>query len=182
VIQLAGGTLTAPSLALGAGGQVSGFGTIADTRYALSNAGTIEANGGTLAVATAVDPASSGMFRLDAASLLEIAADQGAKDKMSFLGAGGELIIDEVEKFGLNVGSAAYTGPLVQNFGAGDEILLKNVGPEGLTPEYDAATEILQLSNGSANAASLMFDKTTLGTGTFHLADDGQGHTLLTHS
>ncbi len=182
MIRLGGGTLTLPRLALGAGGHVSGFGTIADTRYALSNGGTIEANGGTLAVAGAIDPASSGVFRLDASSLLEIAANQGAQDKMSFVGTGGELIIDAAAKFGLNVGSAAYTGPLVQNFGTGDEILLKNVAPAGLTPVYDTATGILQLSNGSANAASLMFDKATLGTGAFHLGDDGQGHALLTHS
>ncbi len=182
MIRLGGGTLTAPRLAVGAGGPVSGFGTIADTRYALSNGGTIEANGGTLAVAGAIDPASSGVFRLDASSLLEIAADQGAQDKMSFVGTGGELIIDAAQIFGLNVGSAAYTGPLAQNFGTGDEILLKNVVPVGLTPVYDTATGIVQLSNGSANAASLMFDKATLGAGTFHLADDGHGHALLTHS
>ncbi len=182
MIRLGGGTLTLPRLAVGAGGHVSGFGAIADTRYALSNGGTIEANGGTLAIAGAIDPASSGVFRLDASSLLEIAADQGAQDKMSFVGTGGELIIDAAAKFGLNVGSAAYTGPLVQNFGTGDEILLKNVVPVGLTPVYDTATGILQLSNGPANAASLEFDKATLGTGTFHLGDDGHGHALLTHS
>ena len=147
-----------------------------------SNAGTIEAKGGTLAIATAIDPASSGVFQLDASSLLEIAADQGAADRMSFLGTGGELIIDAAAKFGLNVGSSAYTGPLVQNFGTGDAILLKNVAPAGLTPVYDTATGILQLSNGSANVASLAFDKATLGTGSFHIGDDGHGHALLTHS
>ncbi len=80
MIQLAGGTLTLPLLAVGAGGHVSGFGTIADTRYPISNAGTIEANGGKLAIATAIDPASTGVFRLDATSFLEIAADQGADE------------------------------------------------------------------------------------------------------
>ncbi|HET6196412.1 MAG TPA: hypothetical protein VFE12_11675, partial [Acetobacteraceae bacterium] len=182
MIQLGGGTLTLPRLAVGAGGHVRGFGTMADTRYPIFNGGTIEANGGTLAIATAIDPASSGVFQLDASSVLEIAADQGAGGKISFLGAGGELIIDAAQKFGLNVGSSAYTGPLVQNFATGDAILLKNVAPAGLTPVYSAATGIVQLSNGSANAASLMFDKTTLGAGSFHIGDDGHGHALLTHS
>ncbi len=97
MIQLGGGTLTLPRLAVGVGGHVRGFGTIKDTRYALSNAGTIEANDGKLAIASAVDPASSGLFRLDASSLLEIAADQGAADRMNFLGTGGELVIDAAE-------------------------------------------------------------------------------------
>jgi hypothetical protein len=68
------------------------------------------------------------------------------------------------------------------NFGTGDQILLKNVAPAGLTPVYDTTTGILQVSNGSANVASLMFDKTTLGTGSFHIGDDGHGDPLLTHS
>jgi hypothetical protein len=140
------------------------------------------AQAGALAIATPIAPASTGVFQLDASSLLEIAADQGAADKMHFLGAGGALIIDVAAKFGLNVGTAAYTGPLVQNFGTGDQILLKNVAPAGLTPVYDTTTGVLQVSNGSANVASLMFDKATLGTGSFHMADDGHGHALLTHS
>ncbi len=180
-IQLGGGTLTLPRLAAGAGGHVRGFGTIADTRYAISNGGTIEAVGGKLVVASAIDPASPGVFQLDASSILEIAADQGAADKMKFVGAG-KLIIDAVQKFGLNAGSPAYTGPLVENFGTGDLIPLKNVASAGLTPVYDAASGILQLSNGSTNLASLAFDKTTLGTGSFHIGDDGHGHVLLTHS
>ena len=67
--------------------------------------GMIEANGGALAIASAIDPTSNGVFRLDASSLLEIAADQGANDKMSFVGSGGELVVDAAQKFGLNVGS-----------------------------------------------------------------------------
>jgi hypothetical protein len=181
-IQLGGGTLTEPRLAVGASGHVRGFGTIADTRYPIYNLGTIEANGGTLAIATAIDPASGGVFQLDASSFLEIAEDQGAGDTMSFLGAGGELIIDDVQKFGLNVGASAYTGPLVENFVSGDMALLKNLAPAGLVPVYNPATGILQISNGSANVASLAFDNGSLGGGAFHIGDDGHGHAMLTRS
>jgi hypothetical protein len=161
---------------------VRGFGTITDTRFPIFNAGTIEAQGGTLALATTVGPGSTGIFQIDSSSLLEIAADQGAADKMKFLGAGGELIIDNAQKFGLQVGSALYTGPLIENFASGDTILLTNVAPAGLTPQYDATRGVLQISNGSANVGSLTFDKTTLGAGSFHLGDDGHGHALLMHS
>ncbi len=182
MIELGGGTLTLPRLALGASGHVRGYGTLADTRYPISNGGTIEAHGGTLAVATAVDPTSSGVFVLDAASVLEIAADQGAADTMKFLGAGAGLIIDDAGKFGLNVGTSAYTGPLVQNFGSGNQIVLKDLAPTGLTPLYDATTGILQVSNGSTNVATLAFANASLGTGSFHLAGDEHGHALVTHS
>jgi hypothetical protein len=121
------------------------------------------------------------VFVLDAASVLEIAADQGASDRIRFLGES-ELILDDVGKFGLHVGGAAYTGPLVQNFGIGDAILLKNVALAGLTPVYDGATGILQIGNGPTNVASLAFDKATLGAGSFHVGDDGGGHAVLTHS
>ena len=51
---------------------------------------TLGASAG-LDVTVAVDAASSGVFQLNAASVLEIAADQGAADKISLLGAS-ELI------------------------------------------------------------------------------------------
>jgi len=70
----------------------------------------------------------------------------------------------------------------IQNFGKSDEILLKDLAPAGLTPVYSVTTGLLQISNGSANIASLAFEKATLGTGTFQIGDDGHGHALLTHS
>jgi hypothetical protein len=133
-----------------------------------------------LDVTGSIGVASSGVFQLNASSLLEIAADPGAGDKMNFLGTG-ELMIDAAAKFGLNVGQATYTGPLLQHFVAGDQILLNDIAPTGLTPNYNATTGLLQLNNGSANVASLMFDAATLGAGAFHVANVG-GHTLLTHS
>jgi hypothetical protein len=44
---------------------------------------------------------------------------------------GMKLVVDAVGKFGLNVSSAAYTGPLIQNFASDDSILLKDLTPAG---------------------------------------------------
>jgi hypothetical protein len=41
---------------------------------------------------------------------------------------------------------------------------------------------ILQLSNASGQLASLDFQTSTLGKGSFHTATDGAGGVLLTHS
>jgi hypothetical protein len=181
MIQLAGGTLTVPRLVTAPIGHVVGFGVMTDFRYDLENEGTIAANGGTLDIASAVDPGCSGVFQIGTSSVLEIAADQGAADRMSFIGPSGELVVDDAGKFGLGVGTSAYAGPLVENFASGDSLLLKNVAPAGLTPVYDAGSGLLQISDGSVNVASLLFDTATLGSGSFHIANSG-GAALLTHS
>ena len=49
-------------------------------------------------------------------------------------------------------------------------------------PVYTPATGLLQLANG-ATKATLLFDDSTLGgTKTFHIANDGGGHVLLTET
>ncbi len=186
-IEAGGGTLSTASVINGAGALRADTGatvTLTGAGSAIASVVndstlTLGASAG-LDVTNAVDAASSGIFQLNASSLLELAADQGAGDKMNFLGTG-ELIVDAAAKFGLNVGGSSYTGPLIQHFVAGDQILLKDLAPVGLTPLYNATTGLLQISNGSANVASLAFDKTTLGAGSFHIANSG-GHALLTHS
>jgi hypothetical protein len=69
----------------------------------------------------------------------------------------------------------------VQNFASGDSILLQDLAPTGLTPVYNAATGILQVSNGVTDLASLMFQTSSLGAGTFHIMNS-DGFVLLTHS
>ena len=87
-----------------------------------------------------------------------------------------------ISRFGLNVGSTAYTGPLIENFAAGDTIFLKGLVPAGLAPVYSPATGLLQITNGTTTLASLAFDKATLAPGTIELTGDGLGDTLLTHT
>ena len=116
-------------------------------------------------------------------SLLEIGADTGANNKISFLGASGDrLVVDAAAQFGTNVGLGTYTGPKLENFATLDTVDLKNLVFSGATIDsYTAATGLLQLHSGSAKA-TLLFDNATLGSGSFHLAPDTGTGTAITHS
>jgi hypothetical protein len=148
--------------------------------------GTVTDNGSltlaplaSLHVTTAVDPASTGIFKLDASSLLEVLADKGISNKIQFIGTG-ELIVDKAANFGTNVGKATYNGPLIQSFTSGASIDLKDISASA-TLSYTAATGLLQISNAAIAVATLKFDNATPSLG-FHGADDGTGHLLITHS
>jgi hypothetical protein len=81
------------------------------------------------------------------------------------------------------VGTASYAGPLLESFTTGDTIDLKGIASTGLTLNYSATSGDLQIANSTGAAvATLAFQNSTLGTGTFHVASDGSGGTLLTHS
>ena len=76
---------------------------------------TLGASAG-LHVIASVNPASTGLFVLTNASMLEVAADTGTGNKIGFLGASGDaLVVDAVAQFGTNVGSVWYTGPKLEN-------------------------------------------------------------------
>jgi hypothetical protein len=79
--------LPAATLAVASGGLLIGTGTLLGT---MANAGTVEATGGTLDFTGSIDPASNGLFTINTASLLEIAADTSAGNTMSFIGSSGE--------------------------------------------------------------------------------------------
>jgi hypothetical protein len=151
-----------------------------NTIGAVSNAGSLTlAPWASLHVTTAVDPASTGIFKLDASSLLEVLADKGISNKIQFIGTG-ELIVDKAANFGTNVGKATHNGPLIQSFTSGASIDLKDVSASA-TLSYTAATGLLQISNAAIAVATLKFDNATPSLG-FHGADDGTGHLLITHS
>ena len=150
----------------------------------ITNDGTIViSSGDRLDASTAVNPSSTGIFQLTGKSSLEIAAVLGSGTKIEFLGAtpSNGLIIDKAASFGTHVGTTSYAGPLLEDFKAGDVIDLKGIGPTGLALHYAATTGLLQITGGSA-PATLAFQSTTLGAGTFHVASDDSGGTLLTHS
>ena len=137
-------------------------------------------NGDVLVVTGAVDPASTGVFLLNNSSVLEVAIDKGTSNKMSFVGTG-QLTIDAVAQFGNNVGLGTYTGPQLQNFGVGDGVQLKDLNFTGASiVSYTAATGLLQLANG-ATKATLLFQDSSLGAGSFFIGNDGGGHVLVTH-
>jgi hypothetical protein len=113
--------------------------------------------------------------------LLEIAANVGSGDRISFLGSS-ETIVDKASLFGTNVGQQNYAGPLMLNFGAGDSIDLKDIASAGVSLNYASSTGLLQVISGGAAMASLLFQRSSLGGGAFHAFDDGSGHTLITHT
>jgi hypothetical protein len=174
-------------------GQFANFQTLAVDKggnWTLTGANSIATAtvNGTVAVAgllnitTAIDPASTGgVFQLEAGGTLTIAAALGAGTKMQFLGSS-ELVIGNAASFGSNVGLTTYTGSQLQDFGAGDMVDIQNFGTAGLTDIYTKATDLLQISNGASQVATLDFQHTTLGSGSFHIIGDGGSGILITHS
>jgi hypothetical protein len=177
----------------GIGTSFTGFGTVkvdsgANWTVTGSNTAGTVVNNGTLAlganasltVTGAIDPTSTGVFQLNSSSLLEIAANVGSGDRISFLGSS-ETIVDKASLFGTNVGQQNYAGPLMLNFGAGDSIDLKDIASAGVSLNYASSTGLLQVISGAA-MASLLFQRSSLGGGAFHAFDDGSGGTLITHT
>jgi hypothetical protein len=176
----AGASLTLTGALTGGGAVKIGSGATLTLNAAGNKAGTVVDNGvvglaanAQLTVTKLVDPSSTGQFRLNTSSQLEIAVDQGKSNSINFLGAG-ELVIDAVGKWGNNIGTSSYTGPVIDSFVAGDKIDLVNFAFGAITDTYTAATGLLQLHNGSASA-TLKFDNSTLGSTNFHFASHGTG-------
>ena len=171
------------ALDVDAGGTWTANGS--DTIGTVLNDGTVAVSGAT-DIATAIDPGSDGVFQLGSGASLDVAAVLGAQLAVQFLGSGGaELLADDFQQFGLGVGTSAYTGPQLQDFGRfglGDSIDLKNfayvAGSDSLT--FNAATGLLQISNGSSLVASLSFQTSSLGSGTFLAKSDGANGTDIT--
>lgn len=152
----------------------------ANTVQTVLNNGTIAVNG-TLDIATAIDPASAGIFLLTGGSL-EVAAAIGTTGKMQFLapiGGTADLIVDDVTRFGNGTGTLS-----LQSFGLGDMIDLKQFSTKGAVLNYNAGSGVLNVvSNdpGHPQVANLSFQN--LGAGTFHAASDTVTGTLtITHS
>ena len=163
------------TLAVDAGGTWTLSGT--DSIANLIDNGVLNI-GGSLAVSTAVNPASTGAFDLLAGSTFEVAAMAAQTDQVSFQGSA-NLVVDNAGSFGVNVGT--YAGPLIENFGSGSTIDIKNVSSTNATFNYTTATGLLQISNSAGQTASLDFQNSTLGSGTFQLAADGHGGVSVTH-
>jgi len=189
VINASGGTLTVTGNVGGSGSLRAAPASELVLNGVVNSAGAVIDNGtialgasASLTVTGAVGPASTGVFLLNNASLLEVAADTGNANRMSFIGpAGATLAVDAVASFGSNIGQPGYTGPLLQSFGIGDQIDLKDFNfPGASITSYTPATGLLQLTSGGAKA-TLMFEDSSLGGGVFAIGNDGSGHVLLTH-
>ena len=170
------------TVAAGSTLNVTGTESIANI---LDNGTVSIASGGSLDVSSAVDPASTGIFQLTGNASLEIASILGAGLKIQFLGSAptNKLTVDSAVNFGTQVSTASYVGPLLESFAAGDIIDLKGISNTNLNLAYTSATGDLQITGSSGNPlATLAFQNSTLGAGTFHAASDGVGGTLITHS
>ncbi len=97
---------------------------------------------------------------------------------MAFLGAS-DLLIDNFGSFGVNVGTSSYAGPQLQGFAPGDMVDLKSFAPGGAALQFNPLTGVLQVTNGSGQAASLSFQLLSLGGLTFTTSGDGGSGTLI---
>ncbi len=149
-----------------------------DTIAAVLNDGVLSVSGG-LVVSGAIDPDSSGVFKLDSGSTFNVANAIGSDTKISFA-AGSELVIDHFGMFGQNVGNGEYAGSLLDKF-RNATIDLKDFGFGDVKSMFSAASGLLQLTNDAAQAATLDFNASNFGAGAFHFASDGTGGTLITH-
>jgi hypothetical protein len=132
---------------------------------------------GSLDVTGALNAASTGAFDLSKGGVLEVASATGAQTAMDFLGAS-QLVVDNAALFGTGIGGTSYLGSQLEDFGTGDSIDLHNFSASGATSAYNASSGLLQLSSGGA-LATLDFQQSTLGGGSFHLAADASGSGLL---
>ncbi len=186
LINAKGGSLTITENVTGAGKLQVDTGATLNLTGSANTAASVLANGTVslgagdrLVVTGAVDAASTGVFILNDSSVLSVASDKGSSHRMSFIGSG-KLEVAAVGAFGNNVGLGTYTGPQLQNFGAGDAINLKDMNFAGaVLDSFNAATGLLQLHSG-ATKGTLLFQNPSLGAGAFHLANDGSGQVLLT--
>ncbi|MDR3473758.1 MAG: Ig-like domain-containing protein [Devosia sp.] len=189
-LELAAGTGTIGGIS--STGTFQGFGTLAvdsganwtltgtDAVATVANAGTL-AVAGSLDISAAIATTSSGLFLLDSAATLEVAAALGANTQMSFLSAS-ELVVDSFASFGAGVGTAGYTGSLLENFGTLDSIDLKGFGVAGVAANFNSTSGLLQFANSAGQLATLNFNVASLGSGAFHEATDGGTGLLITHS
>ena len=158
-----------------------------------NSVGTLTDNGaltvaGSLDVSANLNPASTGTIDLGTTASLDVGSVLGKGPSIAFLGSD-LLTVDAPGSFGVHVGTTAYSGPLLKDFGANDTIDLVGIAPAqpGVTLDlsYTPKTGLLSITSPSAGApplASLLFQNSSLGAGTFHLTAGAPGDMLLTHS
>jgi len=144
---------------------------------------------GTLAIA------SGAHWTLDGTNTVGDLADAGilslaAHAQLTITGAiEGENAAARIQFLGAADLSLAFSGPLaapspaglyIQDFSAGDTIVLNDATASGLSLAYTATTGDLQLERGASVLATLHFQTSSLGQGAFHLTAGPAGQALLT--
>ena len=172
-------------------GKVAATSTAANTLELASGTGSIGGLGGvgssfanfqTLAVdaggSWTLTGANTTTSVLDAGSL-DLSGTLNNSATITFQGSS-QLLIDNAATFGSNVGSPSYVGPLLENFLGGDAIDLKNLSSANVNLNYNATTGLLQITNGASQVATLDFQNSSLGSGSFDATSDGGIGTLIT--
>ena len=174
-------------------GKVTANSTAANTIELVSGTGSIGGLGGVGSAFTnfqtlAVD--AGGSWTLTGANTTSSVLDAGSLDlagtlnnsaTITFQGTS-QLLIDNAASFGSSVGTPSYTGPQLQHFVGGDKIDLKNISSANVNLNYNATTGLLQITNGASQVATLDFQNSSLGSGTFQAMSDGGLGTLITLS
>ena len=158
-VTLAGGTLTVKSLAIGASGSLSGFGS---DKGSVIDSGTITAAGGTLAISGNVS--GKGSVQIDNNSV----ASLGGKDTVAsivFASGGTET---------LALAKPAGATSVISGFASGDVIDLTKTAATSLNYSGNTTNGVLTVKNGSTTVATFKFsgDYTTA---SFALAPQGSG-------
>lgn len=170
LIQLAGTTFGALSLATDATGVVSGFGAIA---AALTNAGLVEATaGGVLTLNNAV--ANTGNIQIDA----------GANLVLDGVVTGGGSVTFQTGADTLSVANAAFQANdlsnVIKGFGTDDKIDLTGIS-DATQADFNYATNTLTVSGGAGGPFTFHFDPSQSFAGDFfHLTSDGGSGLFLT--
>jgi hypothetical protein len=151
----------------------------AGAAWTLTGANTITniIDNGSLVVTGALPAAN---IQIGQAATLEVASAPATPSPIVFASGAlkSTLKIDNYATFGANVGGSSYSGPLLENFGAGDTIDIANLSAAGATLSYSSATGLLQITNGT-KVASLSFQNASL-SGAFALSSDGGTGVYLT--
>ncbi|WP_072572778.1 C2 family cysteine protease [Granulibacter bethesdensis] len=134
----------------------------------------------TKVISQPVDASSTGTFRLNMLSTVEFSSTVSGQPKIDFKGFASQLVIDNASTFGNNVGTASYTGPLLQDFGRMEFIDIHGLSAWNLKSDYSASTGLLQLTAQNGAKATLDFDPGSLKGRAFAFFSDGQDGTVIT--
>jgi hypothetical protein len=90
--------------------------------------------------------------------------------------------VDNASLFGINVGSTAYSGPLLQSFATGDAVDLSGFNAAGASLNFNSTTGLLQVTDTAGQLATLKMATASLGPGSFHATPDSGTGLLVTLS
>jgi hypothetical protein len=159
-----------------------GNSTFAGTTH-LINDGTIDATGlssitttGVLNFSNAGTMNGSLSFMIGSGAQLEFGASGSAGDTITFLGSTGTLKIDNAASFHSTIARLGDDG--THSYAGADHIDLADVAFGSLTtPTFDAAHDVLTVSDGTHTAVLQLTGSYSFGN--FHFQNDGNGGTMI---